>query len=278
MTALPPCWVSLTRPAPRGYRVTTLPTRDTSERNVLGDKAWGLKYAGREALPPRAFLRAFLDHYSIPLYGAIAVGALVMFLLSGTAFRTLALALAMTVAFYSLVEYVLHRWLLHATFLCRSPLTSRLWRRLHYDHHMDPNDLSVLYANPVTSIPLLVLLAAIPALVLGSWGLFWAMLVSNFCAFVYYEFMHTLAHLPNSFQARWLREKKRNHLFHHVFDEHENYGIGSNLLDREIDRTPARGRSATVNNLGYDDAMASRYPWVRQGYEQDYPSGRGRKA
>lgn len=248
------------------------------EDAMLGDKAWGLKYSNLEPLTPNAFLRAFTDHYTIPLYGSVALGALIVFLLSGSPLWMLALAFALAVVFYPLVEYVLHRWLLHTTFLCRSRLTARIWRRLHYDHHMDPTDLSVLFANPAGSIPLLVTTAAIAAVSFGGWGMFWAMLVANFCVFIYYEFMHTLSHLPNSFQARWLREKQRNHLFHHNVDEHENYGIGSNLLDTAIDRTKGRKRSPTVNNLGYDDVMASRFPWVREGYDRDYPHGRGRKA
>jgi hypothetical protein len=221
-----------------------------------------------------AFLRAFADHYAIPLYGVIALGAIVLFAQSGGALATLAIAAALTAVFYSVVEYVLHRWVLHATFLCRSPLTAPLWRRLHYDHHMEPADLSVLFANPATSIPLLVVLAAIPALVFGGWSLFFAMMVSNFGAFIYYEFMHTLSHLPNRFESRWMRQKKRNHLFHHNFDEHENFGIGSNLLDPAVEKSDGRQRSATVHNLGYDDTLAARFPWVRQGYLRDHPGGR----
>lgn len=235
---------------------------------MLGDKTWSRTYSGRAPLAPAAFLRAFASHYAIPLYGVIALLALVLFGLSDSGLGTLALAMVVTAVFYSVVEYVLHRWVLHATFLCRTRLTAPLWRRLHYDHHMNPGDLSVLYANPATSIPLLVALAGLPALALGSWGVFFAMLATNFCAFIYYEFMHTLAHLPNRFQSRWLREKKRNHLFHHTYDERENYGIGSNLLDSVVEKSAGRQRSATVRNLGYDEAMAARFPWVREGYRR----------
>lgn len=237
---------------------------------MRGDEAWARCHGGRDALSPGALLRAFVDHRAIGLYAVIAAGALGHFVLRGYDPSVLALAVCVTAVLYPVVEYGLHRFVLHGLFLCRSRYTAGLWRRLHYDHHMDPNDLGVLFADPKTSIPLLVVLALVPAAISGRPGLFSAMLASNVCAFVYYEWMHTIAHLPNTIANGWLRRKMRNHMLHHHIDEQANYGIGSNLVDRlmssEFDGAAGRRRSPTVHNLGYDAAMAQRHPWVRDGH------------
>src|SRR3546814_17185132 len=35
----------------------------------------------------------------------------------------------------------------------KSPLTSRTWKRIHYDHHQDPNHLEVLFGALYTTLP-----------------------------------------------------------------------------------------------------------------------------
>ena len=53
---------------------------------------------------------------------------------------------------------------------------------------------------------------------------------------------------------------------HHFHAEKGNYGIATGIADRLIgtsyDAADAMPRSATVNNLGYTDEVARRYPWV----------------
>jgi sterol desaturase/sphingolipid hydroxylase (fatty acid hydroxylase superfamily) len=55
---------------------------------------------------------------------------------------------------------------------------------------------------------------------------------------------------------------------HHFHNETGNFGITSTVIDRLVgshyEDLRARPRSAHVNDLGYDDAEAARYPWVRQ--------------
>lgn len=242
---------------------------------LLGDDAWARKHAGRRDLPLLPFLRAMLDHHAITLYVAVVAAALVVFVVAGRAPILLLWAALLTSGLYSLVEYGLHRYILHARVLCRSPLTAPIWRRLHYDHHMEPADLSVLFADPKTSVPLLVVLAWAGAALVDQPGMFTAMIATNFCAFLYYEFMHSVSHLPNAFGGAWLQRKKRNHMLHHHLDEASNYGIGSNLVDALVGSAgeTVTARSPTVRDLGYDDAIAARWPWVRDGYAAKVAAG-----
>ena len=38
-------------------------------------------------------------------------------------------------------------YVLHGRYLYRSSWTAALWKRIHYDHHQDPNDLHVLFGS-----------------------------------------------------------------------------------------------------------------------------------
>ena len=53
---------------------------------------------------------------------------------------------------------MLHRWVLHATWLYKSPLTAKVWKRIHYDHHQNPHDLSVLFGALYTTLPAILLI------------------------------------------------------------------------------------------------------------------------
>jgi sterol desaturase/sphingolipid hydroxylase (fatty acid hydroxylase superfamily) len=188
----------------------------------------------------------------------------------------LPVAVLLTVFFYPLVEYVLHRFVLHSKLLYRNAITAPIWRRLHYDHHMDPNNLTVLFAAPLTSVPLLVVLAAVPGSVLNLEGLFPAMLATNFLMFTYYEFMHASAHLKLGFQSNWIASHKQSHLRHHFVCESQNYGIGTHVMDMIAGTADTSTQhSSTVRNLGYDDDVAKVYPWVRDGYKRDHGSAQG---
>ena len=54
---------------------------------------------------------------------------------------------------YPLIWYLLHRFLLHGSYLYKSPQFAKVWKRIHYDHHQDPNDLRVLFGALHTTLP-----------------------------------------------------------------------------------------------------------------------------
>lgn len=240
---------------------------------MLNDKRWSEKYSQHQFLTLWGLAGAFCNHYAICMYLVFSSLSLFVLVASGSKVLVLLVAILLTATFYPLVEYLLHRYVLHSRLLYKNPVTAPIWRRLHYDHHMNPNNLSVLFASPFTSIPLLVILAAIPSLALDLHGLFPAMLATNFLMFTYYEFMHTSAHLKLGFQNYWIARHKKAHLRHHFVSETHFFGIGTHIVDKIVgtDGTPLRN-SSTVRNLGYDDEVAAAYPWVRDGYRRDYGS------
>lgn len=238
---------------------------------MLSDKTWSQKYHQHLLSTRWALVRAVWDHYAVKMYLAFSLLGLVAFIATNGDLLALPVAVFLTVVFYPLIEYGLHRFILHSKLLYRSPVTARAWRRLHYDHHMKPDNLTVLFASPLSSIPLLLVLAAIPGAIIDLHGLFWAMITTVFLMFTYYEFMHASAHLKLGFHSNWIARHKQSHMSHHFVCETQNYGIGTQLMDKVAgtnEQSPHR--SPTVRNLGYDDQVAATYPWVRDGYQRDH--------
>jgi sterol desaturase/sphingolipid hydroxylase (fatty acid hydroxylase superfamily) len=167
---------------------------------------------------------------------------------------------------YPFAEYALHRWVLHARFLYKSPLTAKVWKRIHYDHHQNPHDLSVLFGALYTTLAPIFLLSLPLGWLVGGISAGFAALATALIAFAAYEFVHCVQHLPVTPKSAWLRELKKRHLAHHFHSEQGNYGITSNLWDRLMgtlyDRQRDVPRSPTTHNLGYTSDERSRFPWV----------------
>lgn len=175
-------------------------------------------------------------------------------------------AAALAVLVYPLAEYSIHRFILHARFLYKTPLTAALWKRIHFDHHQDPHDLKVLFGSPANTLPAIVLVTApLGWLVAGAGGAASA-LAAGFGLFMFYEFCHCVQHLNVQPRSAYLARIKQRHLAHHFQDESGNFGITSHLWDHVFGTfygdPKSRPRSASVYNLGYDVEEAGRYPWV----------------
>jgi len=193
--------------------------------------------------------------------GSIRLGAL------QTPWRTLG-AMAALLAIYPFYEYVLHRFVLHNRLLYKSPLTAAVWKRIHYDHHQDPNRLDVLFGSPSNTL-LAIFGPSIPlGLLIGGWSGALACSATALVVFAFYEFCHCVQHLNYTPKSAWLRRIKKHHMAHHFHNETGNFGITLIFVDRLMgtlyeDRA-TRPRSPNVYDLGYDEAEARRFPWVAE--------------
>ena len=235
----------------------------TRSRNA---KVHDLGKMGLRELIPAYFSYATIQVYLVlgvaGIAGAVALGAL------ATPVRT-ALAAASSVVMYPIIWYLLHRFVLHSRILYRYPATARLWKRIHYDHHQDPNRLDVLFGSLTNTIPTL-LIATIPVgyWITGNWSGAATATAAGMLTTCVYEFCHCIQHLNYQPKSAWLKRIKKLHMAHHFHNEHGNYGITSFWVDRlagtQYEEMTDRPRSRTVFNLGYDAAEAERYPWVAQ--------------
>lgn len=245
---------------------------------------WG-PWSGQDFLLDKMSLndlvRAFFTHYSIQVYLLLAIMGLVFSSMLAVAWMGPLIAMVVVWVLYPLVEYLVHRFVLHSHFMFKSEATAAVWKRIHFDHHQNPHELSVLFGALYTTLPTIALITLpIGALIAG-----WAGAASAFAAgcliFTVYEFVHCIQHLPFTPKNKWLRDLKHHHLSHHFHSEQGNFGITTEALDRVFDTHYEKPkdvpRSPTRFNLGYDEDMREEYPWVASLSESDEVYAKRRK-
>jgi sterol desaturase/sphingolipid hydroxylase (fatty acid hydroxylase superfamily) len=214
----------------------------------------------------RELVIAYVQYPAILAYGALAAVAIALaaWRPSGALATTVSVAIAVLV--YPLVWYVLHRWVLHSRWMFKVPVLAATWKRIHYDHHQDPNHLEVLFGALHTTLPVIVLMTVPIGWALGGFGAACAALAAGLLTTCFYEFCHCIQHLAYKPRSPMLVAMKARHMAHHFFDETGNYGITNFFWDRLLgtfyDREERKVKSATVFNLGYTPEVAELYPHV----------------
>ncbi len=169
---------------------------------------------------------------------------------------------------YPFAWYLVHRFVLHGRFLYRSPYTAALWKRIHYDHHINPNDLQVLFGSLYTTVPTIAVVMAPLGWLIGGPAGAAAALAAGFAMMCLYEFCHCIQHLSFKPKSKYLRRIKKRHMAHHFHYEGGNFGITNFGWDRlfgTLYNDPREvPRSETVFNLGYTAEEAARFPWVAE--------------
>jgi sterol desaturase/sphingolipid hydroxylase (fatty acid hydroxylase superfamily) len=231
---------------------------------------WSDKEYHLDRMNLRELTAAYFQYYAIAAYILVALvsaGVVLWTLATGQAqFWPIAACVAAAVLVYPIVWYVLHRYILHSRWMWKSPLTAGTWKRIHYDHHSDPNNLKVLFGALYTTLPT-VALATMP---IGYLLAGWPGAVTALCAGVVetaiYEFFHCIEHLGYLPKWQWVHEMKKFHMAHHFHNEQGNYGITNLFWDKVIGTfyvgAADKPRSPTVFNLGYDEEVAKIYPYV----------------
>ncbi len=229
-------------------------------------------------------LVAYFTHYSIMTYlGLIILGIWLTATLAVEPWAPI-LAAIVIVLVYPLAEYLLHRFVLHAKILYRHKATAKLWKRIHYDHHQNPHDLSVLFGALYTTLPAIFLIAGPIGWLVGGLPGTTAAITTALVLFSLYELCHCIQHLPFTPRWQWLRDLKRHHLAHHFHNEQGNYGITNVIWDHLLGtfyRRPQEvPKSPTAHNLGYAGPERETYPWVAELSADDaaYAAARRRRA
>lgn len=179
-----------------------------------------------------------------------------------------AACLVFAVAFYPLAWYSLHRWVLHGRWMFKVKGFAPIWKRIHYDHHQDPNHLEVLFGALYTTLPTIVVFLAPIGFLIGGVGGAAIAVAGGLVTTCFYEFVHCVQHLKYKPRNKWLAKLKARHMAHHFHDESGNFGITNFFWDRLFgtyyDRQDRKTKSETVFNLGYTSEQARHYPWVAE--------------
>lgn len=221
----------------------------------------------------RELLVAYFQYPAILAYLALGFAAIGVYLWKPAPLAPSLIAFGFATFIYPLAWYALHRWVLHSRWMFKVPLLASTWKRIHYDHHQDPNHLEVLFGALHTTLPTIALFTAPAGYAIGSfWGAD-AAIGAAMVAFAtglfttcLYEFVHCIQHLAYKPKSKLLAEMKKRHMAHHFHDENGNYGITTFFWDKAFgtfyDRPDRPQKSPTVFNLGYTPEMAARYPHV----------------
>jgi len=130
------------------------------------------------------------------------------------------------VLFWSLFEYIAHRFLFH--WEPKSDRSRKIVYILHGNHHHFPRDRQRLFMPPVPSLIISSTLFALMYLVIGYkvFSFFPGFLIG----YLMYGTMHYAIHAWNP-PFKWMKPLWRNHHLHHYKNEHNGYGVSSTLWD-----------------------------------------------
>jgi hypothetical protein len=194
----------------------------------------------------------FLRHGSNTLLLVLAAALTLLFAareLSFAAASVLAVAGGALVFFVS--EYTTHRFMFHAP-PQKNPFILRLQHRLHYDHHIAPGELNLLFLPVWFVIPVAALTFAIYFAATRTWSTSAALLLGSVLGLLWYEWVHYVAHIdvvPRTRFGRWI---KKYHLWHHFKNERMWFGVTNPSMDL-VGRTYAQvaevERSSTTRVL-----------------------------
>jgi len=162
---------------------------------------------------------------------------------------TFAIAFLAGIASWSLLEYVIHRWLGHE----RRFVRRTMFGREHTRHHSQGDYFASAWFKLVAAVVVLVLVG-VPAIALAGVeaGSAYALGLVGF--YTYYEWFHLSLHVREGVgtHGRWAR---RHHFHHHFGDPRRNFGVTSPIWDHVF------GTYAAVTQVFVPEKLAMR--WLR---------------
>ncbi len=148
----------------------------------------------------------------------------------GLSFFSIELA-AVGFLFWTLDEYVLHRFFFHWT--PPGKIGARLHFIYHGVHHDFPNDKARLVFAPILGVPLTYLHFLAFKYVLGL-QMAYPFFAGFITGYVLYDMMHFALHHYNIKGGYW-QKMKENHMRHHFADPDKGFGVSSPVWDYVFD-------------------------------------------
>jgi len=214
----------------------------------------------------RELVVAYFQYPAIIAYLLLAAASIAVFAFDPAPLLPTLAAIGLSALAYPFVWYVLHRFVLHSRWMFKMAPLASTWKRIHYDHHQDPNHLEVLFGALHTTLPTIAIVTVPIGYALGGVGGGAIALATGLLTTAFYEFCHCIQHLAYKPKNKWLVEMKRKHMAHHFHDETGNFGITTFFWDKlfgtHYDKGERKTKSETVFNLGYTPEVAERYPHV----------------
>lgn len=146
-----------------------------------------------------------------------------------------AIAFLFGIFFWTLMEYVIHRWAFH--YEPKSETGKRVHFLVHGIHHDYPRDATRLVMPLLVSVPLATLFYLAFRAVFGEYH--FAVFAGFVLGYVAYDTIHWATHHAKM-QGKIGAFLKTYHLKHHYGDEHTAYGVSNPLWDYVFSTVPDR--------------------------------------
>lgn len=143
-----------------------------------------------------------------------------------TAFWKITLIFIAGLFFWTLFEYVMHRFAFH--YVAESERAKKFVYIVHGNHHHYPRDKERLFMPPVPSLILASVIFSLLYLLLGKTA--FVFFPGFLVGYLMYGTMHYAIHAWNP-PFKWLKPLWRNHHLHHYKDEGKGYGVSTTLWD-----------------------------------------------
>jgi 4-hydroxysphinganine ceramide fatty acyl 2-hydroxylase len=190
----------------------------------------------------RLFKSPFLEQFSYvhPIAPALLWGPILMFSFYwGATHRGVSLLNSFLMAFagfmfWSLAEYLLHRFVFH--FHPKGKIQERVAFLIHGIHHDDPNDARRLLMPPVAAIVIAFPFFLAFTLIFKDLG--YAFFAGFLVGYLVYDYTHFAVHFWN-FKSERFKALKFNHMKHHYSTPELRYGVSGLFWDK-VFRTSGR--------------------------------------
>ena len=149
---------------------------------------------------------------------------------------------------WTLLEYLLHRWVFHFVPDPASELQRDLAFMAHGVHHDWPYDPDRLVMPPVVAV-LLAFAIGLPLRALVGARLFPGLFAGLVAGYLWYDLTHYAVHHLKQ-RTAFGRLQRRNHLVHHFAQPNARYGVTTPLWDLVFGTYPEAVKATAVHSQG----------------------------
>jgi sterol desaturase/sphingolipid hydroxylase (fatty acid hydroxylase superfamily) len=153
----------------------------------------------------------------------------------GVGVTEFALLFVAGIAFWTLFEYVFHRYVFH--FTPRGAFQERISFLFHGVHHQYPNDKKRLVMPITLSLLIAALLLLLFKAILAEWV--WGFWAGFMLGYLVYDMMHYSIHHFRPPPVAWIKRIWKSHIDHHFRDSNKGYGVSSPIWDHVFGTLPA---------------------------------------
>jgi len=185
---------------------------------------------GQARLFKNQYLEMLTKTHPLVIWGIYLPVIVYMLYYSGSHVGYSALRIACTfvagMLFWSLFEYVAHRFIFH--WVAESESAKKIVYVLHGNHHHYPRDRERLFMPPVPSLIIASVIFSLLYLLMRANA--FTFFPGFILGYLMYGSMHYAIHAWNP-PFKWMKPLWRNHHLHHYKDEHMGFGVSSTLWD-----------------------------------------------